>query len=184
MNTKRLTMMVGLPRCGKSTFAIQRSKALGAPIVNPDSIRLAIHGQVYLKSAEPFVWATAGTMVRSLFLTGHEEVILDATNLTEATRMKFVSYAGLADVQYVRDYVVWPNEPEKSHARLDDSNRHLLDHVIDHMTELYQPISDVDRDGGTRVLWLDYGGAIQGQDGFGCQSAVGLLATTVMERLR
>lgn len=75
-------MTVGLPQSGKSTWA----KAQGYPIVNPDSIRLAIHGQPFIKEAEPFVWATAKYMVRSLFLAGHDVVILDATNITRKRR--------------------------------------------------------------------------------------------------
>lgn len=83
MNT--LLMTVGLPRSGKSTWA---RKQFGVPIVNPDSIRLAMHGHQFIKSAEPFVWATASTMVEALFLAGHPTVILDATNVTRATRLK------------------------------------------------------------------------------------------------
>ena len=73
---KKLIMTVGLPRCGKSTW----SKKQGHPIVNPDSIRLAMHGQRFCAKAEPFVWATACIMTESLFLAGHTTVILDATN--------------------------------------------------------------------------------------------------------
>ena len=74
--------MVGLPRSGKSTWAKQQN----LPIVNPDSIRLALHGERYIQLAEPFVWAIAKLMVRALFLAGHTEVILDATNTTRKAR--------------------------------------------------------------------------------------------------
>jgi predicted kinase len=82
MNSKQLIAMVGLPRSGKSTEA----RKLGFPIVSPDAIRLAIHGQRFSALAEPFVWATAKAMVRALFLAGHNTVILDATNNTRARR--------------------------------------------------------------------------------------------------
>lgn len=77
-----LIATVGLPRSGKSTWA--RSQA--CPIVNPDSIRLAMHGQRFAERAEPFVWATARVMVRALFGAGHRIVILDATNTTKKRR--------------------------------------------------------------------------------------------------
>lgn len=80
-----LICTVGLPRSGKTTWA--RSQAW--PIVNPDSIRLAIHGQRFIGDAEPFVWATAKAMVRSLFLAGHQTVILDATNTTKKRRAEW-----------------------------------------------------------------------------------------------
>lgn len=79
---KVLVATVGLPRSGKSTWA--RSQAY--PVVNPDAIRIAIHGQRYCEQAEPWVWATAKAMTRALFLAGHDVVILDATNTTRKWR--------------------------------------------------------------------------------------------------
>lgn len=86
MSSKLLILTVGLPRSGKSTWAKKYSKLMGTPIVNPDSIRLALHGKAFEPLAEEFVWAIAKIMVRSLFLSGHEEVILDATNITKKRR--------------------------------------------------------------------------------------------------
>lgn len=83
---KQLFMMVGLPYSGKSTEAALLSKVHHAPIVNPDSVRVALHGHKFIPEAEPYVWAICKTMVRSLFTAGHDYVILDATNLTPARR--------------------------------------------------------------------------------------------------
>lgn len=77
-----LIRTVGLPRSGKSTWA----KTTGFPIVNPDAIRLALHGRAFFEMAEPLVWAIAKIMVHALFLAGHETVILDATNTTKKRR--------------------------------------------------------------------------------------------------
>ena len=82
-----LIVTVGLPRSGKSTW----TKWLQHPIVNPDSIRIALHGQAYVKEAEQFVWAIAHTMVRALFLAGHNTVALDATNTTKKIRDQWKS---------------------------------------------------------------------------------------------
>jgi len=82
-----LIMTVGLPQSGKSTWA--RSQIF--PIVCPDSIRLGLHGHQFVSQAEPFVWAIAKVMVRSLFLSGHGTVILDATNVTKKRRDDWVS---------------------------------------------------------------------------------------------
>lgn len=79
---KHLIMTVGLPRSGKSTWA----KKQGLPIINPDSIRLAIHGKHFIEEAEPLIWIMAKYMVKSLFIAGHNKVILDATNLTNKRR--------------------------------------------------------------------------------------------------
>lgn len=73
---------VGYPRAGKSSWVRNRS----CPIVSPDEIRLAMHGQNYIQAAEPFVWATAIVMVRALFGTGERLVLWDATNTTKERR--------------------------------------------------------------------------------------------------
>lgn len=86
-NDKQLTLMVGLPRSGKSTYA----RKMGCPIVNPDSIRLALHGQRFASEAEPMVWAMAKYMVKALFLAGHRSVVVDATNTTKKRRDAWLS---------------------------------------------------------------------------------------------
>jgi len=79
---KKLILTVGLPRSGKSTWARKQ----GHPIVNPDSIRLALYGQPFIEEAEPMVWTIAKYMVRALFYAGHSKIVLDATNITKERR--------------------------------------------------------------------------------------------------
>jgi predicted kinase len=86
MKANLLIITIGLPRSGKSTWA----KRQRVPIVNPDSIRRALHGEAYIQEAEPMVWALAQYMVRALFLAGHEVVIVDATNTTRERRAMWV----------------------------------------------------------------------------------------------
>lgn len=82
---KNLILLVGLPRSGKSTWA----RKSGYPIVNPDSIRLALHGERFIKSFEPEVWTLTRRMVESLFIAGHDTVILDATNISRENRAEW-----------------------------------------------------------------------------------------------
>ncbi len=84
---KTLVLCTGLPRSGKSTWA----RTTGYPIVNPDAIRLVLHGQPFISEAEPLVWLSAKYMVKALFLAGHDTVILDATNTTERGRREWLS---------------------------------------------------------------------------------------------
>jgi predicted kinase len=82
---KTLILTIGLPRSGKSTWAIDT----GFPIVNRDSIRLALHGQAYIQEAEDMVTAIEMYMVKSLFLAGHNTIIIDATHLKREYRVKW-----------------------------------------------------------------------------------------------
>lgn len=77
-----LICTVGLPRSGKSTWAIQQ----GLPVVSPDAIRLAIHGKCFWAPAETQVWAATDLMIRSMFLAGHSTIILDATSVERRHR--------------------------------------------------------------------------------------------------
>lgn len=91
----KLLVTVGLPRSGKTTWA----RTTGWPIVNPDSIRLALHGQRFFGPAEPFVWAMAYAMVEALRLAGHEQIVVDATNVSRKRREEWESRYGAA-VEY------------------------------------------------------------------------------------
>ena len=82
-----LVLTVGFPYSGKSTWA----KEQGCPIVSPDAVRLAVHGQRFIKEAEPYVWMVARHMVTALFLAGHDRVIVDATNNTRKRREEWRS---------------------------------------------------------------------------------------------
>lgn len=89
---------VGLPRCGKSTWA----RGLDVPIVCPDAIRRAMTGRRWFAPIEHQTWATARTMVRALFWAGHKVVVLDATNWTKHSRDNFIPSP---DCDWVREFV-------------------------------------------------------------------------------
>lgn len=127
MNT--LYACVGLPRSGKSTW----SRRQGVPIVNPDSIRLAIHGQAFYGPAEDMVWTIAKLMVRSLFLAGHTQVILDATNITQGRRERFKSK------EWSNVYVLCATPPLECIQRAD-GNKELIDAITRMAGEWDAPI--------------------------------------------
>jgi predicted kinase len=82
-----LTMLVGIPGAGKSTWCSRQH----APVVSPDAMRRALgvdpHKQQALDPAlEERVWATTRLAVAGLFLTGSPEVVLDATSVQAARR--------------------------------------------------------------------------------------------------
>lgn len=87
MTKPTLVLTVGLPYSGKSTWA----RSQGHPIVSPDAVRLALHGERYLPAAERMVWTMARYLVDALFRAGHDVVILDATNNTRKRREEWES---------------------------------------------------------------------------------------------
>lgn len=123
---KTLIMTVGLPRSGKTTWA----KEQNLPIVCPDAIRLALHGERFIQLAEPFVWAIAKVMVRALFLAGHDKVILDATNTTEKRRSEWIGF------HTVIQFFTASKEECIRRARLDGDE--TIVPVIERMAEQFQ----------------------------------------------
>jgi predicted kinase len=132
MEENKLIMMMGLPQSGKSTLA----RTIGAPIVCPDTIRLALHGQAFVASAEPFVWAIAKVMVRALFLAGHDRVVLDATNGTKKRRDEWKSS------DWKREFLYVDTPAETCRIRAITNNQPALVHVIDRMKDAWEPLSE------------------------------------------
>lgn len=120
---KRLFATVGLPRSGKTTWAQKQSY----PIVCPDAIRIALHGQRYFYAAEPFVWAQAELMVRSLFGAGHDVVILDAPNLVNERRKQWLSK------EYRTTFVINPTPAEICIERARKADDDYIIPVIEKM---------------------------------------------------
>lgn len=123
-SNQTLILMVGLPRSGKSTLARTLAADIGAPIVCPDEIRLALHGQRFSIEAEPWVWLIAETMVKALFGSGHRQVIIDACNETPSRREQW--YSKYSDVRHV----VVPTDPETCVLRAEATGQADLIPII------------------------------------------------------
>ncbi len=132
---KELILTVGLPRSGKSTWA----QTTGFPMVNPDSIRLALHGQAFQPEAEPMVWTMARYMVRSLFLAGHDRVVLDATNVTKRRRQEWMSS------EWATKFKEFNASKEVCTQRAIDNNQQCLVPVIERMAKQMEPLTSDER---------------------------------------
>ncbi|MDD2230757.1 MAG: AAA family ATPase [Candidatus Cloacimonetes bacterium] len=86
----KVAIMMGIPCSGKSTMA--RDMMDEYVVINPDNVRLALHGQAFVPSAEQFIWATVDLMARTLLKTGHN-VLIDATNTMEMRRLPWAKMA-------------------------------------------------------------------------------------------
>lgn len=132
VDQKKLILCVGLPRSGKTTWAREQ----GVPIVNPDSIRLALHGQRFVAEAEEHVWAIAKTMVRALFLAGHDVVIMDACNNTRKRRGNWLSNDWITYVKLI------PTTAGECRYRADVLKDDYILPIIDRMAEEWEPLGD------------------------------------------
>ena len=133
--TEDLIVMVGLPRSGKTTWARKQ----GYPIVNPDSIRLAFHGQRYLAMAEPFVWAIADLMVRALFLAGHWTVIVDGCHVKQSYRDSWKNESPL--VGWTTRFMHIDTSKEVCRKRAEDEGDHEIIPIIDKMAAEFEPLA-------------------------------------------
>ena len=112
-----LILTVGLPRSGKSTWALKQ----GHPIVNPDAVRVALHGREYVGYAETMVWAICHYMVRALFEAGHAKVILDACNNSRKRRDAWES-----SEEWDREFVIFPADKLLCSDRVDRDGQSAL----------------------------------------------------------
>ena len=133
---KTLICMMGLPRSGKSTIALQLANKLHAPILSKDCIRLALHGSRYITLAEPFIRAINIVMVRALFLAGHDVIVCDETHFSRYVRDSVKS----KDWRTVFYEIKTPVEDCKKRA-MATSQEDLMS-VIDSMHARYEPLGD------------------------------------------
>ena len=131
MDKKILILTIGLPRSGKTTWA----KKQGHPIVNPDSIRLALHGQAYVPDAEPMVWVIAKYMVKALFLAGHTTVVVDATNTTVKRRSDWRSD------DWSLQGALFSTSADECIQRAKDTDMENLVPVIERMSLSFEPVN-------------------------------------------
>ena len=123
----------GIPRSGKSTWA----KSTGWPIVEADAVRLALHNQPFIGDAEPMVWTMVRYFVKSLFLAGHENVILSSCCHTKYRQNEWISK--LWDTKYV----VFDTPKSECISRALANDQEYLVDVINRMDrEFEMPIAD------------------------------------------
>lgn len=139
---KLLVLMMGLPRSGKSTKAQQLSLERGWPIVNRDSIRIALHGQRYVPEAEPMVKAISLVMVRALFNAGHDAIIVDETSIRFETRKFWGS--GVPSTEWATKVFNIDTPPEVCLERAASMDDEVIMDVIERMAIDLEPLQETE----------------------------------------
>ena len=130
---KEIIVTVGLPRSGKTTWAREQ----GYPIVNPDSIRLSLHGKRFELLAEDMVWSIVFIMIRSLLLAGHDKVIVDGTHITIKRRREYLNR--FEDCKVI--FHVMTTSKEDCILRAKKSNDEEIIPIIEKMANQYEQLS-------------------------------------------
>lgn len=105
------TMLIGIPGCGKSTWL--KFNAEDSYVVNPDSIRKELSGDVSDQSINTKVWTVAKERVVDALEKG-KDVVLDATNVSTYHRREFIKGLPLCYL-YAK---VFECDPETAYARI------------------------------------------------------------------
>ena len=87
--TPSLTILVGIPGSGKSTW-IADNKKDDDVVVSPDDIRRELSGNVSDQTQNDKVWFLAKDRTSKALKAG-KNVILDATNVSSKSRKRFIS---------------------------------------------------------------------------------------------
>jgi predicted kinase len=122
--------MIGLPRSGKSTTCKNIYIPKGFPIVSPDSIRMSLYHDRFIPSMENYVWAITYNMIESLFISGHNVVVLDSTNIIEKLRNEIVKEFGL---EYKIEWDIISTSKQECIQRALDNKDYYIIPVIDKM---------------------------------------------------
>jgi len=112
---KQLTIMVGLPRSGKSTYA----KLTGNPIVARDAVHHAMCGKQLqpLDDIQPMVSTFIKYMITALFQAGHDKVIYDACNHTKEVRARWITWCLFNGIECKFKHITTPMEICQSRAK-------------------------------------------------------------------
>jgi predicted kinase len=137
-NLPILLLLIGIPGSGKSTW-LKSFDQTNYIIINPDSIRKEITGDISDVSQDVKVWQIAKERTVNALENG-KNVILDATNVDTSRRREFIN--DLPEVQIQAK--LFDADPEESKRRIrkdielgiDRSN--VPEEIIDKMYDKYK----------------------------------------------
>ena len=87
-------------------------------MVNTNAIRYTVNRGAYIPENEPRVKNMALYMIKSLFTAGHDNVALDACNLTKAIRDTY------KDDSWSREFIVMQDDKDTCKSRLSEDEEH------------------------------------------------------------
>jgi predicted kinase len=89
----RIVVMIGLPGCGKSTYAAQRN----LPVISSDAIRHQLADDASDQTIHARVFATVRYLLRQRLELGMPVTYIDATNLRRRDRRAYIRIGEMYD---------------------------------------------------------------------------------------
>jgi predicted kinase len=140
---KKMYMLIGLPRSGKTTFRNQliKQKTIDLTVVSADELRMLMFNKRFDVDNEPLVWYHRKIFLRSLMVHG-KNVLIDETNTTIARRK------GLFDLceQYKYDCIgvhIATNRDICVSRALEDNDNDIIP-IIDRMNNQFEKPNLID----------------------------------------
>ena len=149
---KTIHVLIGIPGCGKSTFAERLSKQFNIEIISTDRIRMENIGIL-----EEQVWPKVYQMLGDR-LNNNEDVIFDATNITPNVRKRLVNNVkvycecfNLIGYYFTVDWKLCVERVEKRNA---DPNEHYLptDVIEGYASKIIEPTLE---EGFVKINYVD-----------------------------
>lgn len=125
-----LTVLIGLPGCGKSTYA-KKKKEAGITIISPDEIREELTGDMSDQSRNRDVFKLAHKRTKEALRCGYS-VVFDATDLTRKARNELLSCIPDRHNTYV-EYILFRVPLEECMKRNRQRSRRVPEEVIRRM---------------------------------------------------
>jgi len=87
---KKINIMIGLPRCGKSTWLLDHKTS--EVVVSADELRLIIYKERYNALKDRSMWMVRTAMLKALMGQGID-IIIDETSITKSARRSVIKLA-------------------------------------------------------------------------------------------
>ena len=144
-----ITLMVGMPRSGKSTWIVN-NKDKNDIVISNDWIRENILGNHYSNAANPVIWMVTDSCIRILLSQG-VNVILDGINHTRYIRSLYLNigkeYATETRIVYTNTPLAVCLERNKTNAKLPSGK----------LVKMYEEIESPTMYECDKFIKIDYG---------------------------
>jgi predicted kinase len=153
MNKPTLTVLVGLPGAGKSTWINNHKEKLNMVVHSSDEIRTELLGDVNDQSKNDLVFQTLHSRVKEDLLNGNN-VVYDATNLSRKRRISFIQE--LKHISCKKVCVLFATPYQICLANNFSRERQVPEGVISRMIKSFDVPAYCEEWDDIQIIWWNY----------------------------